>query len=323
MTDISANLTLPFLLPAQAQKHVTHNEALSILDHTVQMVLQADDAVVPPVAPLEGQTWALGVGTTGDWSGQDGKIACYCDGGWLFVAPSEGWTAWHVQQGCLVVCDGSGWAPADRAMQNLDGVGIGTSWDSYNRLAVAAEASLFTHAGGGHRLSVNKSSVSETASLVFQTNWSGRAELGLAGGDDLTFKVSPDGLTWKTALAANAGTGAVTVPMVTSGSVLVADGEVGVIAAPTAGGMVMIIASDSGVAVPTHAGSFAYSSGGMPGLTGLGVGPDMAALGATVLSGTTGAVGQTSVAAIAGGIAVENRSGHAQRYAYTFLCGNG
>ena len=35
MTDTSSNLKLPFILPSQAQKHVTHNEALQILDALV------------------------------------------------------------------------------------------------------------------------------------------------------------------------------------------------------------------------------------------------------------------------------------------------
>ena len=32
MSETSAILSLPYLMPAQAQKHVTHNEALRILD---------------------------------------------------------------------------------------------------------------------------------------------------------------------------------------------------------------------------------------------------------------------------------------------------
>ena len=30
--DETANLKLPYILPSQAQKHVTHNEALALLD---------------------------------------------------------------------------------------------------------------------------------------------------------------------------------------------------------------------------------------------------------------------------------------------------
>lgn len=39
MPDKTPNLALPFILPAQAQKHVTHNEALQRLDALVQLVV--------------------------------------------------------------------------------------------------------------------------------------------------------------------------------------------------------------------------------------------------------------------------------------------
>jgi hypothetical protein len=47
---------------------------------------------------------------------------------------------------------------------------------------------------------LNKQSGPDTASIVFQTNWSGRAEIGCIGDDDFRFKVSPDGATFHTGL---------------------------------------------------------------------------------------------------------------------------
>jgi hypothetical protein len=38
MPDTSHALSLPLIQPSQAQKHVTHNEALRILDAVVQLV---------------------------------------------------------------------------------------------------------------------------------------------------------------------------------------------------------------------------------------------------------------------------------------------
>jgi uncharacterized ferritin-like protein (DUF455 family) len=52
MPDLSARLSLPYLLPAQAQKHVTHNEALARLDLLVQLVLEAVGVDTPPVGPV-------------------------------------------------------------------------------------------------------------------------------------------------------------------------------------------------------------------------------------------------------------------------------
>ncbi|MGR3458087.1 MAG: hypothetical protein ACU0FO_09305 [Pseudooceanicola nanhaiensis] len=76
-----------------------------------------------------------------------------------------------------------------------------------NRLAIAAESSLYSHDGAGHRLKLNKAAPGETATLLFQSDWSGRAEMGLAGSDVWSLKVSPDGSAWTTALQVNAATG--------------------------------------------------------------------------------------------------------------------
>jgi hypothetical protein len=92
----------------------------------------------------------------------------------------------------------------------LPQLGVNTSADATNRLAVAAAATLFTHAGNGHQLKLNKAAPGDTASLLYQTNWSGRAEMGLAGDDHWRLKVSPNGTGWVDALSVNAGSGAAT-----------------------------------------------------------------------------------------------------------------
>ena len=48
MTDTS-NLTLPLLAAAQAQKHVTVNEALQRLDGVVQLTLRSRSEATPMV----------------------------------------------------------------------------------------------------------------------------------------------------------------------------------------------------------------------------------------------------------------------------------
>ena len=89
-------------------------------------------------------------------------------------------------------------------------LGINTVADEVNRLAVASEASLFSHDGAGHQVKVNKAAASDTASLLFQTGWSGRAEMGTTGTDAFALKVSADGVVWRTALEADPATGIVT-----------------------------------------------------------------------------------------------------------------
>jgi hypothetical protein len=211
MQDLSPRLSLPFILPSQAQKHVTHNEALTRLDIATQLAVQAIGATTPPSAPEAGQVWALGPAPTGDWAGEGDRLAAFVNGSWLFVTPGEGWRALDLGDGRLYRRAGAGWKLlAPPLLDNLDGVGINASSDSTNRLAVSAAATLLTHEGAGHRLKINKATAGDTASLLFQTGFGGRAEMGTSGSDDFAVKVSADGAAWTTALSIEAASGLAT-----------------------------------------------------------------------------------------------------------------
>jgi hypothetical protein len=198
MSDTTANLDLPYILPSQAQKHVTHNEALQLLDAIVQLVVSSQ-AASPPPDPEEGDCHAVIATATGDWTGQEGALAAYIDGDWIFIAPKPGWRAWFVPEGAQRYWTGTEWSalPSPSAFERL---GIHATADETNRLAVSADASLFNHAGAGHQLKLNKASVADTVSLLFQTGWSGRTEMGLSGSDAFQLKTSSDGSSWTTAL---------------------------------------------------------------------------------------------------------------------------
>jgi hypothetical protein len=90
--------------------------------------------------------------------------------------------------------------PTQAPLQNIGEVGVNTTADTINRLSVAAEATLLTHAGAGHQLKVNKAVASDTASLLFQTGSPARAEMGTTGTDDFAIKVSPDGVVYEEAV---------------------------------------------------------------------------------------------------------------------------
>lgn len=86
-------------------------------------------------------------------------------------------------------------------------VGVGTDSPGTNRLVVAHDqaapsSALFTNnnAGGRFNVTINKGAVGNTASVIFQDAFSGRAEVGLTGDDKLHVKVSPNGATWQDAL---------------------------------------------------------------------------------------------------------------------------
>lgn len=208
-TDASARLHLPFILPSQAQKHVTYNTAVERLDALVQLVLEDVDVTTPPSLPEEGQVWALGAVPTDAWAGQSGQLAQWVSPGWAFYTPQEGWQAWNKAAAQPTSYDGSAWVAAG-GNQNQPGLGIGTSWDANNRMAISSPASLFTHEGNGHQLKINKAGETDTASLLFQSGFTGHAEMGLAGNTDFSVKVSPDGASWMDALRVEASTGLVT-----------------------------------------------------------------------------------------------------------------
>jgi hypothetical protein len=48
------------------------------------------ESATPPGSPDEGECWLVGAGATGAWDGQDGKLACFAAGNWLFVTPRDG-----------------------------------------------------------------------------------------------------------------------------------------------------------------------------------------------------------------------------------------
>ena len=216
MPETSPILALPYIQPAQAQKHVTHNEAVRILDVLVQLVALTRDRTTPPANPAEGDCHLIAAGPTGEWAGRAGMIAVREGGAWQFLAPREGFRA-HVRADGVAVTFRDGIWQAQGAVQATQ-LGVGTTADATNRLAVASPATLLTHAGGGHQLKVNKASPGDTASLVFQTAFSGRAEMGLAGGDNFGVKVSADGSAWFAAISVDAATGRVTLPGTDAGT---------------------------------------------------------------------------------------------------------
>lgn len=220
MTD-TANLALPCIEGSQAQKHVTHNDALRILDTLVQLAVLDRDLTAPPGAPAEGQRWIVKTGATGAWVGHANAIAAWQDGAWIFSAPQTGWVAFVADEGTLLVWNGTAWGDffsTVTSIQNLALLGVATTADSTNPLSAKLNNALFaakTTAEGGSgdlRYKLSKAAAGNTLSFLFQDNYSGRAEIGLTGDDDFHFKVSPDGATWTEGIRIAAATGKVSFP---------------------------------------------------------------------------------------------------------------
>jgi hypothetical protein len=237
-------LTLPYIEAAQAQKHVTHNEALGLLDQLVQAAVLDRDLNTPPSAPMEGDCYIPAAGATGAWAGKAGSLAYRRDGVWLFATPRVGWMVWVVDEVQPIAFDGTDWQPAFALVARTNGfaaLGVNASADTTNRLAIRAPAALFsaepsTSGGSGsHRLILNKEAVDKTASLLLQDGFSGRVELGLTGDDDLHVKVSAAGSSWTEAMRIAAATGATTLlRLALTNALAIADGGTGATTAAAA-----------------------------------------------------------------------------------------
>lgn len=107
MTD-TPELGLPLLAPAQAQKHVTVNEALVRLDGMAQLRLQSVTETTPPAA-LDGFAFGVPSGAVNAWAGQEGSVAIASGGGWVFVPAQRGWRAVILDAGSLAIFDGALW----------------------------------------------------------------------------------------------------------------------------------------------------------------------------------------------------------------------
>lgn len=211
MPDISPVLGLPYLQAAQAQKHVTHNEALRILDAITQLSVLSADLATPPPAPQEGDRYIVAATASGDWAGRQAHIAVFSDAIWHFFPPRAGWRADVGGAGSMLRFDGTDWQPVTPP-DTMPLLGINAPADAVNRLAVSSAATLLGHDGAGHQVKVNKATTGDTASLLFQTGWSGRAEMGTTGSDDFAIKVSPDGSLFHTVMTASAANGALQLP---------------------------------------------------------------------------------------------------------------
>ncbi len=107
----STNLGLPLLEAAQAQKHVTVNDALLRLDALVHLSVESAAVATPPALPDEGDRWIVAASATGDWAGQEGTLAAWIDSAWMFFAGQEGWRSWVKDTQSWLIHTGGAWSP--------------------------------------------------------------------------------------------------------------------------------------------------------------------------------------------------------------------
>lgn len=196
------------------------NDALVRLDALVDLYILDRDLDVPPGSPADGDAYIVATSPTGAWAGQAGNVAYCIDGAWRFYVPVKGLIAYVADEQKMLVFTAGGWVDlvSVLALQNLSKLGILTSADNTNRLAVKSDAILFSHddvtpGTGDLRVTLNKSAAGKDAGFIFQDAFSTRALFGLLGDDDFTVKVTPDGSVFHIGFTVDCNTGQMKLPI--------------------------------------------------------------------------------------------------------------
>ncbi len=245
------HLGITLVEQAQAQKEVTVNTALVRIDAILNSGAKSRAVATPPGSPVAGDLYIVAASPTGDWTGKAGNIA-YFDAIWKFITPAEGLTLWVNDEDLLYSYNGAAWVLSSNPVefQNLTKLGVNTSADTTNKLAVASSAVLFNHIGTSIQAKLNKNSAADSASFLFQTGFSGRAEFGTTGDDNFTLKVSSNGSTWLDAFKIIAATGRVAFKSIATGLSAAGTTQGTATALTKSFNEVTTVAASSGVVLP-------------------------------------------------------------------------
>ncbi|WP_420861998.1 DUF2793 domain-containing protein [Algirhabdus cladophorae] len=218
MSERSISLSLPFIQPAQAQKHITHNEAISTLDTLVQLtVISATSTNAPTDAEL-GDSYIIPAAANGDWADHADDVATKVEGGWRFATPNLGWQGYVQDQAIVMLFTDQGWGPALGALNNLPELGIGTTADATNPFSAKLNRALWTateaaNGGTGDVVqALNKETSSDDAGFTFQTGYATHAVFGSFGSDTVRLATTTDGTTFKDAFEVDAPSGVLVQP---------------------------------------------------------------------------------------------------------------
>jgi len=178
MADTS-RMTLPLVQAAQAQKHVTVNEALMRLDGLVNLVLVSRGLALPPVSVQDGQCYAVPAGAVNAWAGRGGKIAIGANGGWVFATPAVGWRAFVVDEGRTAMHNGIDWVAGALTMSQ-HGAGLLAGIAEIDHVIAAGATSTTAAIIPGHAMVVGVTARVVEAIAGTLTSW----QIGNVGAPD-------------------------------------------------------------------------------------------------------------------------------------------
>ncbi|MEP2707194.1 MAG: DUF2793 domain-containing protein [Roseibium sp.] len=142
MSD-TQRLVLPMLAAAQAQKHVTHNEALLRLDAMNHPLVKSRGLTAPPVA-TEGEIYLVAASATDVWSGRDHQLAEWRNGIWEFYAPFEGLAVYLEDERIALRYLTGAWQEADGVLAENRILARSNSGAESRHLVIDAELSGLT-----------------------------------------------------------------------------------------------------------------------------------------------------------------------------------
>ena len=182
------------------------------------------DLSAPPSSPADGDRYIVAAAPSGAWTGAAGAVAWFDVNAWRILQPQTGWIAWIADESLALCWSGLDWTPL-ASVNPVSLMGVNATADATNRLAVSSAGSLFNHAGAGHQLKINKASAADTASLLFQTGFAGRSEIGAMGDDHLRFKTQGADAIWREALIIDRNTAMAALPATPFGENLLINGD--------------------------------------------------------------------------------------------------
>lgn len=103
---------LPLLAAAQAQKHVTVNEALARLDALAAGIVVSATALAPPEVATDGDVFLVPDSGETAWVAAPGSLAVWLNGGWVSATPRPGQRVWVRDQAVWLEHDGATWHAA-------------------------------------------------------------------------------------------------------------------------------------------------------------------------------------------------------------------
>ena len=322
-TATTPKLALPFLQPGQALKTITHNEALKRLDVGIYLSCSDMAAEILPETPYDGQVIIMSNSAGGPIAEHAGDIGAMSNGIWDWFTPSSGMSVWDEAEQTLRIFNGADWVGSTnfQALESLPQLGLNTSAAPSQRLAIASDTSLFSHDGSSHRMGLNRAAETDVASLIFQTDYVGEAEIGLAGAQGFSIKTSLDGDTWSDRLTTPNDYAGLRAPAFGSARLYIPNDAAILFPTPASGGIFAVtIVSDSAYPTVNRSGLLAYDTGETPTLVNLAKTNRVEIHSQIILDGTTSAPDNLGISAMNGGIYIENRLNNERIISLTFLC---